>query len=84
MSAKTNHERMLELIEKLTKADLAYYRDDNPIMSDRDYDILMDELKDIESRTGLILSGSPTQKGIRRNSERSYRGTSYQTYAFGR
>ena len=62
MSAKTNHERMLELIEKLTKADLAYYRDDNPIMSDRDYDILMDELKDIESRTGLILSGSPTQK----------------------
>lgn len=62
MSAKTNHERMLELIEKLTKADLAYYQDDNPIMSDRDYDILMDELKDIESRTGLILSGSPTQK----------------------
>ena len=42
---KTNHERMLELIEQLTKADIAYYRDDNPIMSDRDYDILMDELK---------------------------------------
>ena len=34
MSAKykTNHERMLELIEQLTKADIAYYRDDNPIM----------------------------------------------------
>ena len=50
MSAKykTNHERMLELIEQLTKADIAYYRDDNPIMTDRDYDILMDELKDIE------------------------------------
>ena len=64
MSAKykTNHERMLELIEQLTKADIAYYRDDNPIMTDRDYDILMDELKDIESRTGLVLSGSPTQK----------------------
>ena len=59
---KTNHERMLELIEQLTKADIAYYRDDNPIMSDRDYDILMDELKDIESRTGLVLSGSPTQR----------------------
>lgn len=31
MSAKykTNHERMLELIEQLTKADIAYYRDDN-------------------------------------------------------
>lgn len=59
---KTNHERMLELIEQLTKADIAYYRDDNPIMTDRDYDILMDELKDIESRIGLVLSGSPTQK----------------------
>ena len=55
---KTNHERMLELIEQLTKADIAYYRDDNPIMTDRDYDILMDELKDIESRIGLVLSGS--------------------------
>lgn len=45
---KTNHERMLELIEKLNEADIAYYRDDNPIMSDRDYDILMDELKGLE------------------------------------
>lgn len=59
---KTNHERMLELIGQLTEADIAYYRDDSPIMSDRDYDILMDELKDIETKTGLVLSGSPTQK----------------------
>ena len=59
---KTNHERMLELIEKLNEADIAYYRDDNLIMSDRDYDILMDELKGLEKDTGLILSNSPTQK----------------------
>ena len=59
---KTNHERMLELIEKLNEADIAYYRDDNPIMSDRDYDILMDELKGLEKDTGLVLSNSPTQK----------------------
>lgn len=59
---KTNHERMLELIEQIKKADTAYYRDDRPIMPDRDYDILTDELKDIETRTGLVLSGSPTQK----------------------
>lgn len=64
MSAKykTNHERMLELIEQLTQADVAYYRDDNPIMTDFEYDKLLDELRDIETRTGLILSGSPTQK----------------------
>lgn len=59
---KTNHERMLELIEQLTQADIAYYRDDNPVMSDFEYDRLMDDLRDIETRTGLILSGSPTQK----------------------
>lgn len=48
--------------ELLNEADLAYYRDDTPIMSDRDYDILMDELKGLEKDTGLILSNSPTQK----------------------
>ena len=59
---KTNYERMLELIRRLKDADIAYYRDDNPVMSDRDYDALMDELKSLEQDTGLILSGSPTQK----------------------
>ena len=59
---KTNYERMLELIRRLKYADIAYYRDDNPVMSDRDYDALMDELKSLEQDTGLILSGSPTQK----------------------
>lgn len=58
----TNNERMLELIEQLSKADIAYYRDDTPIMTDREYDQLMDELKGLERETGLILSGSPTHK----------------------
>ena len=59
---KTNYERMLELIRRLKDADIAYYRDDNPVMSDRDYDALTDELKSLEQDTGLILSGSPNQK----------------------
>lgn len=59
---KTKHERMLVLIKQLKDADIAYYRDDSPIMSDRDYDALTDELKMLERDTGLILSGSPTQK----------------------
>lgn len=58
---KTNHERMKELIGILSAADAAYYRDDNPVMTDREYDILMDELKGLERDTGLVLSGSPTQ-----------------------
>ena len=64
MSAKnkTSLERMQELIALLAEADTAYYKNDRPIMSDLEYDRLYDELKDMEADTGLILSGSPTQK----------------------
>lgn len=58
---KAKLERMKELIDIIKAADIAYYRDDNPTMADRDYDQLVDELKKLESQTGLILSGSPTQ-----------------------
>ncbi|MCI9176434.1 MAG: NAD-dependent DNA ligase LigA [Lachnospiraceae bacterium] len=58
---KANIERMKELIARLKEADIAYYRDDRPILSDRDYDALTDELKSLEQNTGLTLSGSPTQ-----------------------
>ena len=54
--------RMKELIDKLKVADVAYYRDDNPIMTDREYDLLADELQKLEAETGQILSGSLTQK----------------------
>ena len=59
---KTNLERMKELIQILNEADIAYYRDSRPIMTDFDYDRLFDELKGLERDTGLILSNSPTQK----------------------
>ncbi len=58
---KANIERMKELIAQLKEADIAYYRDDRPIMSDRDYDVLTEELRSLEQHTGLTLSGSPTQ-----------------------
>lgn len=58
---KANIDRMKELIAQLKEADTAYYRDDRPIMSDRDYDALTDKLKSLEQYTGLTLSGSPTQ-----------------------
>ena len=53
---------MKTLIAKLTEADIAYYKNDAPIMTDRDYDLLYDELTQLESSTGVILAGSPTQK----------------------
>lgn len=54
-------ERMKELIEILSRADIAYYKYDNPIMTDREYDLLFDELAGLEKDTGVVLSGSPTQ-----------------------
>lgn len=53
-------QHMRELIDCIKTADVAYYRDDNPTMTDREYDLLVDELKELEATTGLILSGSPT------------------------
>ena len=57
----TNLERMRELIERLTEADIAYYKNDAPIMTDLEYDRLTEELASLEHDTGLVLSGSPTQ-----------------------
>lgn len=57
-----NIETMRELLNKIVTADIAYYKNDNPIMSDRNYDALYDDLAKLERSTGIILSGSPTQK----------------------
>lgn len=54
--------RIKELVDILHKASIAYYRDDNPVMSDKQYDDLYNELETLEQETGLILAGSPTQK----------------------
>ena len=54
----TNLERMRELIERLTEADIAYYKNDAPIMTDLEYDRLTEELASLEHDTGLVLSGS--------------------------
>lgn len=55
-------DRIRELVEELNKAANAYYKYDNPIMTDKQYDDLYDELSMLESETGYILIGSPTQK----------------------
>ena len=55
-------EQMRGLIATIIAADIAYFRDDRPIMSDRDYDVAVDLLKKLEQKTGIIISDSPTQK----------------------
>lgn len=54
--------RLKELTAILSKASYAYYGLDNPIMSDKKYDDLYDELISLEKETDTILAGSPTQK----------------------
>lgn len=54
--------RIKELTEQLQKASYAYYGRDNPIMSDKEYDDLYDELSKLEAESEYVLAGSPTQK----------------------
>lgn len=53
-------ERIKELVEILNQAGRAYYQEDREIMSNREYDALYDELKQLEEETGITLSNSPT------------------------
>ena len=55
-------QRIKELVKELQDASYAYYAKDNPVMSDKKYDDLYDKLTQLESETGIILAGSPTQK----------------------
>ncbi len=55
-------QRIRELVSTLSKAGRAYYQESREIMSNFEYDKLYDELCSLEQETGVILSGSPTQK----------------------
>lgn len=54
--------RMKKLVEELSRASEAYYKYDKPIMTDKAYDKLYDELEELEQKTGIIFANSPTQK----------------------
>jgi DNA ligase (NAD+) len=53
-------DRMKELIDTLRAASKAYYAQDKEIMSNYEYDRLYDELAELEDKTGMVLTGSPT------------------------
>lgn len=54
--------KMRQLVEELNKASDAYYLNDRPFMSDKQYDDLMDKLEELEKETSVILSNSPLHK----------------------
>lgn len=52
---------MKELVDKLNVWRDSYYNHDISLVSDREYDAQFDRLVELEKKTGIILSGSPTQ-----------------------
>jgi len=53
-------ERQRELTAELDAAARAYYDEDREIMPNVEYDRLYGELVLLESKTGIVLAGSPT------------------------
>ncbi|MDK8181685.1 NAD-dependent DNA ligase LigA [Paenibacillus sp. UMB4589-SE434] len=54
--------RIQELITELNRYNYHYYTLDNPIASDKEYDVLYDELVVLEQQTSVVLPNSPTQR----------------------
>ncbi|MBP2001733.1 DNA ligase (NAD+) [Paenibacillus shirakamiensis] len=53
---------MEQLVEELNKYNYHYYTLDEPLVSDKEYDVLYDKLTALEVETGLVLPDSPTQR----------------------
>ncbi|WP_051217464.1 NAD-dependent DNA ligase LigA [Paenibacillus assamensis] len=56
------HTRLEQLIAELNQYNYHYYTLDNPIVSDKEYDKLYDELVALEQESGSVLPDSPTQR----------------------
>ena len=54
--------RIDELINIIDDLNYHYYTLDEPRLSDKEYDLLYDELVNLEEKTGLVYSYSPTQR----------------------
>lgn len=55
--------RMRELVDKVSHHDVRYYVEDNPEISDYEYDMLVKELAELEARfPDIVLPDSPTQR----------------------
>lgn len=53
-------QRMEQLVEQLNQYSYHYYTLDEPLISDKEYDVLYDELTALEAETGVTLLDSPT------------------------
>jgi len=62
MDKQKAEKRANELRQKIERANRAYYDEANPIISDKQYDEYLDELKELEESYKLDTDGSPTQR----------------------
>lgn len=53
-------EMMRGMVSILNDASEAYYNTDSPMMSDEQFDVMLEDLKQLEEETGIIMSNSPT------------------------
>lgn len=53
--------KIKNLISKLNEYRDAYYNRNESLISDKEYDTLLDELEELERETGIIYANSPTQ-----------------------
>ena len=54
--------KMQELVKLLNKYAHEYYVLDNPTVSDKEYDMLYDQLVELEKQSGIVLFDSPTKR----------------------
>ena len=52
--------QIINRVEELNKASEAYYNTGQPVMSDAEFDNKLEELRQWEEETGIVLSNSPT------------------------
>ena len=55
-----NRNQIIDRVNKLNKASEAYYNTGQPIMSDAEFDNKLEELRQWEEETGIVLANSPT------------------------
>ena len=55
-------DRMRQLVEELNQHAYRYYVLDNPVISDKQYDVLFDELVQLEKELGYSLPDSPPRR----------------------
>ncbi|PZD97897.1 DNA ligase (NAD(+)) LigA [Paenibacillus sambharensis] len=55
-------ERMEQLVEEINRHNYQYYTMDQPTISDKEYDVLYDELIKLEQESGIVLPHSPSRR----------------------